>query len=799
MEDRTPPPRDAQARPKPEQGTVWGFIPDQAPRTFYYVYGPFLLSLGLTFFLATQDAAFEAIIAVFDGLLRFDLVGIANAVFAVLGFVALPVVLWHAVLCGLYAKHLRDRQTAFNFQARPENPPPFWQDVRQRLRAATKTQPASMVERTAVVWISRLPFAGGVLGLIRILRSPEVDWNSPAGLQAIAAAVICAAIFASGIWAYRQVEELPDGGNNRDLIVKGVVAFCGFLRRRVGWLFRVGRKIANLLPARNGWFLDMWIAGRDWCVRQLNRFHVITLIIFVVIAAYPMGGILLGPVAVTLVFICVLSFVFGLFNIFFVAPRTLGLPLVLVPLVLGYMSNGTYNFMLMAVIGTGIVVYFSLRQQTAHLPAYAGLLLIGAPLVYGAIFLNLSECRAFSGCNIVAVDDGARKPELATVGDAFAAWDATDPDREVIRVVAAQGGGLFAAYHAAMHLAHMSDTRPGYADSIFAISGVSGGAVGGSVYWAVRASGVCNDAIVSLDNTCHVDHVREILRNDYLSPALAGLLTRDFLESIVAFSSFSDVPLDRGYILHTRLRDLTDRSLPQEDMPLIARPLHASWDADGGMPLLFLNGTDVQCGTRRVFSPISNFTPIDERNRSCGTRAIPVNAINKDSDGVSVGEAAVMSARFPIVTPPARLNVGRGEAARQQQIVDGGYFDNTGLETVNDILLELPMDRRNVQVVTFETRLDNLTAGPNKGLVGAPLGALLAVASARVSTSRARFQQHWLPRNTTLNIKPDVLDFVDRRLKANFTLSWLLNNLTFCVIETEVTGRELDGCDGTSQ
>jgi hypothetical protein len=72
--------------------------------------------------------------------------------------------------------------------------------------------------------------------------------------------------------------------------------------------------------------------------------------------------------------------------------------------------------------------------------------------------------------------------------DAFLAWlQVRRPAIEAYRkkgktypviVVAAQGGGVYAAYHSALSLARLYDSCPEVVDHIFVLSGVSGGALG---------------------------------------------------------------------------------------------------------------------------------------------------------------------------------------------------------------------------------------------------------------------------------------------------------------------------------
>jgi hypothetical protein len=49
-------------------------------------------------------------------------------------------------------------------------------------------------------------------------------------------------------------------------------------------------------------------------------------------------------------------------------------------------------------------------------------------------------------------------------------------------IVAAQGGGFYAAYHSALSLARLQDACSEFSDHVFAISSVSGGSLGAAVF-----------------------------------------------------------------------------------------------------------------------------------------------------------------------------------------------------------------------------------------------------------------------------------------------------------------------------
>jgi len=74
------------------------------------------------------------------------------------------------------------------------------------------------------------------------------------------------------------------------------------------------------------------------------------------------------------------------------------------------------------------------------------------------------------------------KADSPTVVQAFEKWSAQRDKRKAVYIVAAQGGGIYAAYHAGMFLDTVEDKYPEFAQHIFAISGVSGGSLGAAIF-----------------------------------------------------------------------------------------------------------------------------------------------------------------------------------------------------------------------------------------------------------------------------------------------------------------------------
>src|SRR5262249_6224384 len=86
-----------------------------------------------------------------------------------------------------------------------------------------------------------------------------------------------------------------------------------------------------------------------------------------------------------------------------------------------------------------------------------------------------------------------------SIDDAFAAWIASRKDRAAyadrpypVYVIAAEGGGIYAAYHTAKILSRIQDLCPNFAQHVFAISSVSGGSLGAGVFTALAQTGARN-------------------------------------------------------------------------------------------------------------------------------------------------------------------------------------------------------------------------------------------------------------------------------------------------------------------
>ncbi|MEM9212932.1 MAG: hypothetical protein AAGD25_01015 [Cyanobacteria bacterium P01_F01_bin.150] len=289
------------------------------------------------------------------------------------------------------------------------------------------------------------------------------------------------------------------------------------------------------------------------------------------------------------------------------------------------------------------------------------------------------------------------KPDLISLDSSFNSWLNARKDRNKeetypVYIVSAQGGGIYAAYHAAMSLARLQElsathTSPtvqqqssSFANHVFAISSVSGGSVGAATFSSLVKSNVCNE---SQSKDCFTSTADRILGEDFLSPLLATGLFADFAQRFLPRPIYD---WDRARGLEFALENAWSKTLANlSDNPL-SNSFYQHWDPKGSAPALIINATIVETGERVVISPFKISIP----NASETPRLKDITAYKEDIN-FNLSTAAGLSARFPLITPVAWFK-GKdtdSDEIKKIRLADGGYFDNSGMLTALDIGQEL--------------------------------------------------------------------------------------------------------------
>ena len=300
-------------------------------------------------------------------------------------------------------------------------------------------------------------------------------------------------------------------------------------------------------------------------------------------------------------------------------------------------------------------------------------------------------------------------PPALRVDTAFERWlharaDSNSAADYPVFVVAAEGGGIRAAHVAAEILGTIQDHCPAFARHLFAISGVSGGSVGAATFAGIARNFARNDTA----SLCNGDPVRgreqfrsgadSVLGADLLTPVVAKLLFPDMLQRFLPFkvASFDRArALEDGLARSWRIAYPTGWSFDES--------FDALWQGHFetlAVPALFLNSTQVETGERMVMSNLKHDTAFSRQLVTLGDLDPSVHLAMKT--------AAMLSARFTYVTPEGRIRLWRGTPKHEdRRYVDGGYFENSGVETAEDIvnILRTVAERRHERIRPIVLRI----------------------------------------------------------------------------------------------
>jgi hypothetical protein len=359
-------------------------------------------------------------------------------------------------------------------------------------------------------------------------------------------------------------------------------------------------------------------------------------------------------------------------------------------------------------LAVGLAVLAYLAQSRKPLPVFGQLLrLKSTPVI--SLILIVAIASAVIGATsqlhdirlppAVATSAGSgsttQASSVPTLADSLQQW-LTDPATascavpvpaaaadvrvEPMVLVAAAGGGIRAAWWTLQALKKLAATPCGQ-HAVFAASSVSGSSLGLAIMDTTNDRGGA---------------LARIAGPDALAAAIDGLLLRDTIAGLTGL----DVTAASMRPAAQRFPDraaLLEHAWENED-PALAEPFPLT------RPLLpwrlLLNSTAVSTGCRAIMDD----RPIAPAPASPATSA-PTCALGSAGPvpdsydffarlpclrGIDTATAALLSARFPYVTPSGAVN-GCGTKARTQieQYVDGGYADSTGVATLAGLAPEL--------------------------------------------------------------------------------------------------------------
>lgn len=260
------------------------------------------------------------------------------------------------------------------------------------------------------------------------------------------------------------------------------------------------------------------------------------------------------------------------------------------------------------------------------------------------------------------------------VAQAMETWmeenNASVKERTPFVIVATAGGGIRAAYWTVTVLGDLHDQSGKFAKRTFAVSGVSGGSVGATVYRALldvpadTLKEKCSGGIASC--------AQLVLDEDFLGPVMASMLYPDLAQRFLPVAAFSD----RGVALEESWEKAFEKVTGDDRLNSSLGSLSSKpW-----RPSLFLNATWVDNGRRIVASNL-RYAKEDSDEKDVFIRYNDqLNVLGYD---LRLSTAAHNSARFPFISPPG---MWQREGKIIGRLQDGGLFENYGAETALEIL-----------------------------------------------------------------------------------------------------------------
>ncbi len=452
-------------------------------------------------------------------------------------------------------------------------------------------------------------------------------------------------------------------------------------------------------------------------------------------------------------------------------------------------------------------------------------------------------------------DGSTAPPDLKALNRAFDDW--LGSDQRVARwkerhagqpypvvFVAAAGGGIVAGGVLTATMAELSRNKntPGTEDHLFAISGVSGGSLGAVTYASLR--GINAKGAARYDFSADA---KNVLTSDMLSPTVAALFGPEMVQRFLPFAvpNFRDrrdgykngFALDRGRDLELAFEQALDRQTPgvasaraESMLSAYPRPCEASH-----LPALFLNTTCVETGQRMVISTLHPDAVPDDLRRLDGVPApgpdgdwpLPFETLYDVNPLVDLPltTAACLSARFPVVSPPASLPQWRSQPVQgaagdslypltvKRRYVDGGYYENSGVETAMDVIDALQrqdglrkraarhLDWRPVLLSVHmngtdsagQFARDDLSGGAVDGLKGTALSPRRAAGFDEVLGPANAFFNGWggparpqlMRARRRLHAPNGKSDFIEMPFPHPVILSWYLSKAQYGTLQTQ--------------
>jgi len=333
-----------------------------------------------------------------------------------------------------------------------------------------------------------------------------------------------------------------------------------------------------------------------------------------------------------------------------------------------------------SLLGAGAVVFLGLGSIIP-----VGTLLVNAareagfPVVGGLLLLAVIFSPFNDNHHVREIENESSQTNKKTLQQSIDAWlSQRDPGKPMV-LVATAGGGLRASYWTGVIMGRLQDQIPSFNKQVLAISGVSGGSVGAVFYnGALANDSDCSSG--SKDQSCFESKLLDSIGKDYLAATAASMLYGDLIQRFLPVAIFSD----RAAALEESWEAGFQSVYPDAQCGLdisFTQFFDESQCGKEWLPRLLINGTYEETG-RRLLTTSFKVEP------SIFLDTHDFYQLN-DQAAIRASTAALNSARFSYVSPAGTFGDDVGH------VIDGGYFENYGANTLTNLIDRLKRDPGN--------------------------------------------------------------------------------------------------------
>ncbi|GEM_PF-5798495 len=426
----------------------------------------------------------------------------------------------------------------------------------------------------------------------------------------------------------------------------------------------------------------------------------------------------------------------------------------------------TILILLGIIVWTALCTAFMVIEKKLKSPLV--LVFVVVVLVFGFSFINNNH-------TLRTINTPSKTEPLASSLEKWVNQLPSDSGKiKTLYIACGEGGGIRAAYWTASILASLTDSMPQFPKHLFALSTVSGGSLGASAYNSILKFNNENPTKLNNENNSLTGQVRKFMKEDYLSPVTAAFL---FPDAFQRFLFFPFGPFDRARYLEQSWEKGWAKNFPGTLNPFSAgmQELYAN---NSMLPNLFINSAHTESGRRAV---VSNLSWDEDEWQSNNINKL----IGKD---MPLSTATLLSARFPILTPGAKII--DSDNNYWGTLVDGGYYDNYGTVTAANLYYDIRKIYKPSQlkiVVLMILNGDNVPENPE------PIKCAYELRTVPATFLNARTVR---PENSLKMLSALLTEYndkvitiqLDRKKGENLPLGWCLSDKAMNIMDKQLAG-----------